>query len=362
MSRSFAVTRSFGMASVLALVLVPAIGAAGASGAPHVKAVAAKAPSGTSGEFNAVSAVPRSTDVWAVGGPITVSNYFIARRHAGKWQKEKLPAIMRGGTVLSITAGSSKVVWASGQTADFVGWLGRWHGRSFETIKLPTGISNEAVSVSASSASNAWAVGDGAMHWNGKVWKVVPLPSTAPSLSSVGTSSATNAWGIDGLSLVHWNGKTWTVHGTAPVSVKLVSVATSGPKHAYAVGTADTTKRSNTYIMSFNGKTWSHVRSPNPGLGAQLTSVTMRGASAWAVGYASTASRQFSGFSTITLHSTGGKWTTQHVGLGSGYLFGVSAQSSKRVYAVGGRGADGVFVTSLAIFNGHKWTPEPARV
>jgi hypothetical protein len=383
-SRSRAVARSIGAVGVAAALL---ISAGGASGAPHVRTVVAKKPPpGISGQFYDVSAVPHSTDVWAAGNDSTGNVNFFALRHHGKWHKVN-PGMGQGGKVLGIAAGSTKAAWAVGQTSSFAPTdpqsprLTQWNGKKFTTVAL-AGTNSNVSAVAASSASNAWAVGNlrsavdetsqVAAHWNGKRWSMVPLPSTlgGTGLVAVSTSSASNAWaiGIDATGhriLLQWNGKTWKVGATAPLGVGLTSVATSSSKHAVAGGTQTTTKRSNTYLMSFNGRKWVHVKAPNPGIGAVLTAVTMSGKSAWAVGYASkfirVGGQPFDELAAITLHSSGGKWTSQPDAVGQGVLNGVSAESPKQVYAVGARGLNPDYSTSFSIYNGHKWAVEPAK-
>jgi hypothetical protein len=358
------------MAGAIAVLAIPAVGA---SGAVRTGSLTLKAPPGTAGDFLAVSAVPHSSDLWATGENRAGSGWFVARRHNGKWQREKVPG---GLSVATIAAGSAKVIWAGGSTRNFGPWLGRWHGTTLSTVKLPAlETVGSIVSISASSANNAWAVGRlntastpitaVAEHWNGKTWKAVPLPVGVPSLASVSTTSVTNAWAMtDGPAntLVHWNGTSWKVSATAPTSVSLEAIATSSPKHAVAVGSiqhiVSGIEQPKTYILRFNGSKWTHVASPNPFDYAFLNSVTMRGASVWAVGGAV----DFETIRNVVLHSTGGKWRTQSSGLPPGSLAGVSSESAKRVYAVGNRGPEAALRTALTAYNGHEWKAQPAKI
>jgi len=68
-------------------------------------------------------------------------------------------------------------------------------------------ISGQLFGVAATSAGNAWAVGDTPsgktliVHWNGQVWKQVPSPSPSSAkfgneLESVAATSASNAWAV----------------------------------------------------------------------------------------------------------------------------------------------------------------------
>ena len=98
----------------------------------------------------------------------------------------------------------------------------------------PTGQNAVLSGVSAVSASDAWAVGSenaelngvGAKpvidNWNGTAWSQVTAPATAgntASLAAVSASSPTDAWAVGhtqvnrssiaGLTM-HWNGTAWT--------------------------------------------------------------------------------------------------------------------------------------------------------
>jgi hypothetical protein len=382
-SRSRVVARSIGAVGVVAVLVISAGGAVGASQAGTASAKPqlrlGKPKPGTPGQFNQVVAVPGSTDAWAVGQNPDESALFLERWHAGKLKRVN-PGMGAGGDVNGVAAGSSKLAWAIGSTNPDgsvnpdMARLTVWHGgKRFAAVTLP-GLSASAayVRIAASSAKNAWIVGEletaaspntqVAEHWNGKTWKAYPVPSSLEDWTALSTSSATNAWAVASGMLVHWNGKTWTVKGTAPAGAALRSIATSSAKHAVAVGARTTSKSQFTFIMRFNGRKWTTVHSPNPAIGSQLQSVTMHGSAAWAVGYGSSKDVQFTGFEPFVLHSTGGKWKREKFPGGyGGYLFGVSAQSAKRVYAVGGEGYDGTFQTSFATFNGHTWTAQKAK-
>jgi len=109
--------------------------------------------------------------------------------------------------------------------------------------------------VAASSASNAWAVGNTsnggqshtlALHWNGRRWARVSTPSPAnpaasDGLTSVAVTSTSNAWAVEGVNgLLHWNGRSWTAVQTPEVpgaTFSLSAVAARSAGSAWAVGT-----------------------------------------------------------------------------------------------------------------------------
>jgi len=111
----------------------------------------------------------------------------------------------------------------------------RWTGTAWRRLKSPhPGQSggDELQDVTAIASNIAWAVGDYrdpntamdrtlVVHWNGKSWTHVasptpPLPAHDPFLVGVAATSATNAWavgeyssGLENVLILHCNGKAW---------------------------------------------------------------------------------------------------------------------------------------------------------
>src|SRR5690348_10045375 len=164
--------------------------------------------------------------------------------------------------------------------------------------------------VTATSASNAWAVGGNngitlIAHWNGTGWKQVPSPNGsngANFLEGVAATSASNAWAVGsdttnsspgGEPLIErWNGSAWKVVA-APTFSGLTNglngVAAASATNAWAVGSfQDSSSDSLSLILHWNGTAWKKVPSPNPS--PQFTvlyGVTALSATdAWAVGTA----------------------------------------------------------------------------
>jgi hypothetical protein len=117
--------------------------------------------------------------------------------------------------------------------------------------------------VTATSSTNAWAVGEYVTsgtgytlteHWNGTDWAQVPSPTPGGpvvSLSGVAASSASAAWAVGD-------------YGTA------------------------TAPATHTVVEHWNGTAWTQVPSPDPGGTGNtnvLTSVAARDSNAGAVGY-----------------------------------------------------------------------------
>jgi hypothetical protein len=163
-----------------------------------------------------------------------------------------------------------------------------------------TGATNTILNaVSASSASDAWAVGRStqslvtsslAAHWNGTAWAVVATPHVPGSvLTSVADISPTDAYAIGQSEALFWNGTTWQ-----PISVPtpgggqlafLSAVAAGSASNVWIAGQYfDSAKGADEpFIAHFNGKTWSagHV----PANGADFFGLTViNRTDAWAVG------------------------------------------------------------------------------
>jgi hypothetical protein len=119
--------------------------------------------------------------------------------------------------------------------------------------------SNFLAGVTATSASNAWAVGEYFKpgtgqtlieHWNGHRWAAQPSPnaSSADGLAGAAATSASSAWAVGSYQnstppgrtvIEHWNGRRWIVQPSPSVGVSansLLSVAAVSASSAWAVG------------------------------------------------------------------------------------------------------------------------------
>jgi len=377
--------RTLAIGSVAIAVLgVLVAGGSVARGAPAGMAARAKPPAASAGELTAVTAVPHSPDVWAVGSNGTVDNarFFVGQRHQGHWRAVKAPALAgRYGSLTTVAAGSARTIWLGGAKQQKAGpqtmpAIWRLAGKKFVAQKLPalTDLSDSVRSISASSATNAWAVGgfypgqtaaQVAFHWNGKKWSAVTVPSGySQTLYDVSTSGPNNAWALRSdyalsqSTLVHWNGKAWTLSTAAPAGVTLTSVATSSAKLAYATGFSTTTGGGyRSVLMMFNGTKWSTVQLAKSLGHAELLAVTMHGTSAWVIGVTATRPE--------ILHSAGGGWKAED-SPGKDYrLFAISAGSASRASAVGYYDVPGSGKPSKTFFescSARSCTGEPSKL
>ena len=250
-------------------------------------------------------------------------------------------------------------------------------------------------SVSAVSASDAWAVGDFLNgsdsyrtlieHWNGHRWQVVPSPNpaggTSPTdtLAGVVALSADDVWAVGFYEktttsfrtlIEHWNGKKWSVvaspnSGTGENT--LGAVAASGPAAIWAVGYRQATQdaKRRTLIEHWDGGKWVITPSPNAGSGDNFAFgvAAVSAAQAWAVG-----SGPVSFTSTLAMRWNGSAWSVAHTvnpGQGDRFLQSVTAPSPGFALAVGSD-LDGAQTKTLTErWNGSAWSlvasPSPGR-
>lgn len=325
-------------------------------------------PGTTSNELRGV-AVLSACDAWAVGddaGGNGVRQTLTERWNGSAWTVMRSPDPGSLDNVLtSVRAVSASNVWAVGYTtsgADTKTLILHWNGTRWEQMPSPSpGTFNRLYSLRAVSASDAWAVGvssSGAgdmtliLHWNGTRWKRVPSPDPGGTgsdndLFGVTATSRSDAWAVGEVFasgkittlIVRWNGRRWTrVASPNPGrSNELFGVAATSGSNAWAVGDATNGTAFQTLVLHWNGRRWTQAASRNPGGSATdniLAAVTVTATkNAWAVGsYA-----HGNGRSTLILHWNGTRWA--HVGspnLGASTdLLGVAATSATNAWAVG---------------------------
>jgi hypothetical protein len=255
-----------------------------------------------------------------------------------------------------------------------------------------TAVNNQLLGVDAVSNNDVWAVGwaqdpTGPVyvkqtlieHFNGSVWTIVPSPNksndTLSILYSVSATSANDVWAVgssqDGklpsrTLIQHWDGTAWSIVSSPnPDSQfnELRGVAAISANDAWAVGYRGGTKNETpieTFILHWDGVTWSQVASPNVAGANQLFGVTAISAGdVWAVGSVSGAP--------LALHWNGTAWSVVSVGVGSGlsaeYFAAVTGSSANDVWAVGkGQGifTNQVFAT-IRHWDGSRWTEKLCR-
>jgi hypothetical protein len=232
---------------------------------------------------------------------------------------------------------------------------------SLSSVPRP-GSSSELSGISCTSPGDCWAVGDftsasgaqlnQALHWNGRKWSLVPTPSPGG-----------------------------TQHGA---SSQLSGVACPLPASCWAVGDYHTSGNSLTFLnqaLHWNGRKWSLVPTPEPGLMAQRAFDSLVGvrcisaSNCWAVGSFTNPGNGLFELNQA-LHWNGRRWSlvaTPDPGSSSkGALDGLSAvrcTSAGNCWAVGifvqpvGTGESEALLNQALHWNGRRWsqasTPDP---
>src|ERR1700722_273639 len=130
----------------------------------------------------------------------------------------------------------------------------------------------DVASVSASSANDAWAVGQSCnnfkcnvllLHWNGAKWSRVTIPNLSsifPDLFAVADLSPTDAWAVGssflGSLALNWNGHSWVnvpVSGSGGFTQGINAVpATPGTSEIWALEAAS----GGQFMLKWNGTGW----------------------------------------------------------------------------------------------------------
>ena len=299
-----------------------------------------------------------------------------------------------------------------------------WNGTKWRQVSVPDpgGTGADSVSqlfaVRCLAASDCWAVGNRsaggallnqALHWNGKKWTVVSTPDPGGNgngkLSELDDSTcvtSADCWAVGDFGtaaqgateqrsnqILHWNGRKWSrlrvvnPGGTRTGHVNsLYSVRCSSANDCIAVGDYGTTSASGVLrneVLSWNGKSWSRVSTPNPG-GTKPGGVNEAFAlgcgaadSCWAAGTYGSTTSPVKNLDEV-LRWNGKKWANATApnpdGTGTGaanQLFAATCVSSANCWALGISGSTAVGVgvgRNVALhWNGRKWrkvsTPNP---
>jgi hypothetical protein len=323
---------------------------------------------------------------------------------AGGWTIASAPPTGQNATLQGVATVSDSDAWAvgfsNGNAFTNVGakaLIDNWNGSAWSQVPVPATPGNTALllAVSASSASDAWAVGRTqvnkssfeslAMHWNGTAWSVSAgfsgalSPISGASAIAVADISPTDAYAIGDSaatatgSLAHWNGTAWSsvalpLPANANSNTTLNAISADGPSDIWIVGTfLDSANEQNeTFSEHFNGTTWAvvpipMVNSSNINAFFQFNGIKANSASdVWAVGESGVTDVP-SSQQTLIEHFNGTAWSiVPSPSPGSiDDLTGVTTSNAANgVWAVGSDTAAGTSTrqTLTMNWNGTSWT------
>jgi PKD repeat protein len=224
----------------------------------------------------------------------------------------------------------------------------------WDRVALPAAADNGLASVSASSATDVWAVWKGLYHWDGATWTEVPAPGLDhpdTTLLDVAAVSANDAWIVGNWSrfgspqtlVEHWDGSQWTVvpSPVIPGGSGFDAVTALDADDAWAVGyraggLPEFQATSVTLAAHWNGTSWTAVPTPNVSNRSHRLEdvVAIAPDDVWAVGHSRNLTELYR---TLILHWDGTQWSvTPSPNLpGENFLYGVSGTSARDVWAVG---------------------------
>ncbi|MBZ5596898.1 MAG: hypothetical protein LAN83_01135 [Acidobacteriia bacterium] len=292
---------------------------------------------GNSGNvLNAVAAVAPN-DVWAVGFFFTCNALLkpmVLHWDGTAWTPVHTPALNTNDNaalngIVALAANDIYVVgYQPASNGAVLTLIEHWDGTAWSVVPSPnpSPTGNLLSAVTASSATDIWAVGNStdqatvsvqtlALHFDGATWKTVSTPNPLPkqfldqnvllSVQSVAANDVTavgfiaDANAQNTLTLIeHWNGTQWSVvpspnQGEARGDLNtLHGVAAVSGSDLYAAGfyeTAATAGQHTTLIEHFDGNTWTIIPSPTRGLAQQLNGIFVLPGTTdvWSVGGAS---------------------------------------------------------------------------
>ena len=323
-------------------------------------------------ELQSVSALTTS-DVWAVGYTGFGQTAVLQHWDGHTWTAKASPIRAKLYGVKALAANN---VWAVGGypvSHTVRSLILHWNGASWTQVPSPNPSSffNQFEAVSATSATNAWAVGYSinpsthahyglTAHWDGAHWLAKANPGA--QIDGVAATATNNAWAAGApANVLHWNGTSWAKQFSIP-GATLFDISATSATYAWAVGELPLAGgKTQTLIVRWNGHSWSRIPSPNVNVNYNtLFGVSASSASsAWAVGCYGTGSSCAS-TNALVLHWNGSTWTrvaTPHPGTTGNRLADVSTLSSTAAWTVGAtQNSTGATSLFRMRWNGSQWT------
>lgn len=251
----------------------------------------------------------------------------------------------------------------------------------FHPVPTPNkNFNNELFAVSASSASDIWAVGESAMHFDGTKWTAFPMPmvkgDNTSTLGGVADISPTEAWAVGNTNsngqtsptqlIEHWDGTAWSLFsgpsfpsGDEPGLTAMTAISAND---IWAVGSLLNPDPGILYFLfeHWDGTAWTVTGIQNNGaflLGASSDATN----DVWAVGYSGFVNESSD---TLVYHYDGEKW--QHIPSpkvgAAGQLNAVAALAPNNVWAVGDttKVLHDPTLTLIEHYDGASWSVVPS--
>jgi hypothetical protein len=146
----------------------------------------------------------------------------------------------------------------------------QWNGTAWQASAMPTSVPFGITAASAISASDIWAVtqfGGYVLHWDGSTWSVATqLPGSSQDsgqVTDITAFSDSNVWVYggagftSGLGTWHYDGNTWTQQTDSSAGIDFASAVS--PTDIWAVGTDGTAPEN--ALVNYNGTAWQPVTS-----------------------------------------------------------------------------------------------------
>jgi hypothetical protein len=198
--------------------------------------------------------------------------------------------------------------------------------------EVPNPLGGTLFDLDSTSAWDVWAVGsNGAMHWDGNNWTVIPVPVTG--LIEVSAAAPDDVWAVNSGRVIHWDGTAWSLEYDPPNPPQghyYSDVEAISADDVWVVGQQWTSYAPSTLTMHWDGVAWTIIPSPSSGTrGNYLSAVSGISSSlVWAVG-------GWSGISEVIVSWDGSQWVRQYISSGFYYFYDVHAIAADDVWAVG---------------------------
>jgi hypothetical protein len=201
--------------------------------------------------------------------------------------------VVPGAELHAVAADAPDDAWAVGGPSNLEtgprppALVEHWDGNRWDVVPTPAH-SAVLLGVTATSRSDAWAVGGGGSgavieHWDGTHWSRVPSPGLH-GLSAVTATSATDAWAVGkdksgAAVLIHWDGSGWQTLLRRPGS-DFRAVAALAPDDVWVVGDVPSFTVPRFLELHWNGQKWSAhtqpVSNPRSDYDPELTAIAVQ--------------------------------------------------------------------------------------